>query len=77
MIGDIDELTEFSYSKDKYNLYATVNHFGNLGGGHYVANCKNNLDGKWYHFNDDSVNYIDNVSEVIDQSAYILFYEKQ
>jgi ubiquitin C-terminal hydrolase len=63
--------------KDKYNLYATVNHFGNLGGGHYVANCKNNLDGKWYHFNDDSVNYIDDHNEIIDASAYILFYEKQ
>ena len=63
--------------KDKYNLYATVNHFGNLGGGHYVANCKNNLDGKWYHFNDESVNYIDDNSEIIDASAYILFYEKQ
>ena len=63
--------------KDKYNLYATVNHFGNMGSGHYVANCKNNLDGKWYHFNDDSINYIDDENEVIDQSAYILFYEKQ
>ena len=62
--------------KDTYNLYATVNHMGNLGGGHYVANTKNVLDGKWYHFNDNSVNYIDNSSEIIDSSAYILFYEK-
>ena len=62
--------------KDQYNLYATVNHSGNLGGGHYVANCKNVLDGKWYHFNDENVNYIDDENEVIDSSAYILFYEK-
>ena len=61
---------------DTYNLYATVNHSGNLGGGHYVANCKNNLDKKWYHFNDETINYVDEPHEIIDSSAYILFYEK-
>jgi ubiquitin C-terminal hydrolase len=60
-----------------YNLYASVNHSGNLGGGHYVANCKNLLDKKWYHFNDSSVNYIDDTNEIITSSAYILFYEKK
>ena len=60
----------------KYNLYATVNHSGGLNGGHYVANCKNLIDGKWYHFNDSSVSYINDESEIIDDSAYILFYEK-
>jgi ubiquitin carboxyl-terminal hydrolase 8 len=69
--------TDIKQIKDTYNLYATVNHSGNLGGGHYVSNCKNILDGKWYHFNDDSINYIDDANEIIDASAYILFYEKQ
>jgi ubiquitin carboxyl-terminal hydrolase 4/11/15 len=68
--SDIKQLT------DIYNLYGTVNHFGNLGGGHYVANCKNLIDKKWYHFNDDSVNYVEDMSEIITPSAYILFYEK-
>ena len=69
--------SDIKENKDTYNLYATVNHYGNLGGGHYVANCKNHLDGKWYYFNDESINYIDDPSEVISASAYILFYEKQ
>ncbi len=62
---------------DKYNLYATVNHSGGLNGGHYVANCKNLLDQKWYNFNDSTVSYVENNSDIIDASAYILFYEKQ
>jgi ubiquitin carboxyl-terminal hydrolase 8 len=61
---------------DKYSLYATVNHSGDMGSGHYVANCKNILDKKWYNFNDSSVSYISNPDAVIDNTAYILFYEK-
>lgn len=62
--------------KNNYNLYATVNHTGSLGGGHYIAHCKGLLDGKWYYFNDDTVGYVNNPSEIIDSSAYILFYEQ-
>ena len=62
---------------DKYNLYATVNHSGGLNGGHYVAHCKNLLDKKWYNFNDSTVSYVHNSNNIIDHSAYILFYEKQ
>jgi len=62
---------------DKYNLYAIVNHSGGLNGGHYVAHCKNLLDGKWYNFNDSTVSYVNNPQDVIDQSAYILFYENK
>lgn len=61
---------------DKFNLYGIVNHYGGMNGGHYVANCKNNIDGKWYHFNDSQLSYINDVNELIDESAYILFYEK-
>lgn len=61
---------------DKYNLYATVNHSGGLNGGHYVANCKNLLDKKWYHFNDSTVSYINDDKDIINDSTYVLFYEK-
>lgn len=60
---------------EKYNLYATVNHSGGLNSGHYVANCKNLLDKKWYNFNDSTISYIDNAEDIIDSSAYLLFYE--
>jgi ubiquitin C-terminal hydrolase len=60
----------------KYNLYATVNHSGSLNGGHYIAKCKNFLDKKWYEFNDSTVSYIDDENSIIDNTTYILFYEK-
>jgi len=60
----------------KYNLYGIVNHSGNLNGGHYTAYCKNLLDKNWYDFNDSSVSYVNNTNELIDSSAYILFYER-
>ncbi len=62
---------------ETYSLYATVNHSGSLNGGHYVANCKNVLDKNWYHFDDSSVNYINNDQDVVNHSAYVLFYEQE
>ncbi|KAJ8312078.1 hypothetical protein KUTeg_009451 [Tegillarca granosa] len=41
------------YSEIKYNLYSMSCHTGILGGGHYVAYCKNPT-GKWYIYNDSS-----------------------
>jgi ubiquitin C-terminal hydrolase len=29
-----------------YNLYAVVNHYGGLGGGHYTASAKNKVGGE-------------------------------
>jgi len=88
--GKIDELIKFPLTNldmsftqneikpltDKFNLYATVNHSGGLNGGHYVANCKNLIDGNWYHFNDSSISYVNDEKNIIDDSAYVLFYEK-
>lgn len=69
--NDIKPLT------DKYNLYATINHSGGLNGGHYVANCKNIIDKKWYHFDDSSVSYINDIDDIITNTTYVLFYEKE
>jgi ubiquitin C-terminal hydrolase len=68
-------LSDIKNIEYNYDLYATVNHTGSLGGGHYVANCKGLLDGKWYYFNDDTVSYVNDTDDIIDSSAYILFYE--
>jgi ubiquitin C-terminal hydrolase len=67
---------EIKQINKKYNLYATINHSGSLNGGHYVAHCKNLIDKKWYYFNDSSISYVDESDEIIDNSAYVLFYEK-
>jgi len=61
-------------SKEKlYDLYAVVHHQGALSGGHYVASLKSEIDQKWRLFNDAQI-YEINSKDVLDSSAYILFY---
>ena len=54
-----------------YDLFAVVNHSGNLGGGHYTAFVLR--QGQWYLFNDSQVQTV-RESQVQSSSAYILFY---
>ncbi len=59
-----------------YNLYSINNHSGNgINSGHYYSYCKHPGDNNWYEFNDDNVSKIDE-SNLITNSAYILFYKK-
>ncbi|XP_070786064.1 ubiquitin carboxyl-terminal hydrolase 50-like isoform X2 [Enoplosus armatus] len=66
----------------KYDLYALVNHFGNLTGGHYTALIKSVDTQEWYHFNDDVVERVrQSLFESGDMSlrsctAYLLMYRK-
>lgn len=60
-----------------YDLFGTVNHFGNLQSGHYVANTL--VDSRWYHSNDAHVSYAGTTGngemEVVNsEGAYLLFY---
>jgi len=65
------------YKKSIYNyeLYAVCNHSGGVLGGHYTAYIKN-ANGKWYHFNDTSVNEVPLLSSIISPKAYCLFYRR-
>jgi hypothetical protein len=56
-----------------YDLYAVIHHQGALSGGHYVASLKSEIDGQWRLFNDAQIFDIHS-REVVDSSAYILFY---
>jgi ubiquitin carboxyl-terminal hydrolase 4/11/15 len=58
----------------KYSLYGVCQHFGEYGGGHYVAKCKNG--DSWYNYNDSSCHEA-NVNEIVNSSAYILFYRRK
>lgn len=59
-------------ARDSYHLYAVINHYGDLNGGHYTASCQ--LENQqWYTFSDRDVSRIDS-SSVCSQAAYILFY---
>ena len=59
-----------------YDLYGVVHHQGALSGGHYVASLKSEFDGKWRLFNDAQI-YELLSRDVVDPSAYILFYMRR
>lgn len=41
-----------------YELYAVVDHVGDLRGGHYTATIRPQDDEKWYHFDDTRVSLV-------------------
>lgn len=59
-----------------YDLYGVIHHQGALSGGHYVASLKSEIDGQWRLFNDAQI-YEIHGRDVIDSSAYILFYMRR
>ncbi|XP_068164762.1 ubiquitin carboxyl-terminal hydrolase 50-like isoform X1 [Antennarius striatus] len=66
----------------KYVLYALLNHFGDLKGGHYTAHVKSYENKWWYHFNDDVVKRVDpppsepGAEGLRSCFAYLLMYQK-
>lgn len=64
-------------AQHQFALYATVNHSGGLGGGHYTAYARvgDGLERQWYHFNDSMATQAAD-SEVVSKASYILFYER-
>uniref|UniRef100_A0A3B4TQD6 Ubiquitin carboxyl-terminal hydrolase 20-like n=1 Tax=Seriola dumerili TaxID=41447 RepID=A0A3B4TQD6_SERDU len=65
-----------------YELYAVVDHFGDLRSGHYTARVKSEDDERWYNFNDARVSLLDYQPFQVDNSesscsAYLLFYRKK
>uniref|UniRef100_A0A3P8SCB7 USP domain-containing protein n=1 Tax=Amphiprion percula TaxID=161767 RepID=A0A3P8SCB7_AMPPE len=62
-----------------YDLYAVVNHFGNLTGGHYTAEIKSFETGEWYCFDDNRVTrhlFKIGHNSLRSCAAYLLFYRK-
>jgi ubiquitin carboxyl-terminal hydrolase 8 len=66
------------YNKDSYiyDLYGVCNHSGNSLGGHYTSFVKN-ANGKWYHYNDTSVQEVGLIHQIITPKAYCFFYRKR
>jgi ubiquitin carboxyl-terminal hydrolase 8 len=64
---------KFSYN---YDLYGICNHSGGVFGGHYTAFVKN-ANNKWYHFNDQLINEVTDISKLCSPQAYCLFYRKK
>lgn len=59
----------------RYSLQGMCVQSGSLGGGHYYANCKNHLDGKWRRYNDTNVNEI-SPEEALNERGYLYFYKR-
>ncbi|XP_066554299.1 ubiquitin carboxyl-terminal hydrolase 19 isoform X2 [Amia ocellicauda] len=66
-----------------YDLYAVINHYGGMIGGHYTAyarlpNDKNSQrsDVGWRLFDDSTVTTVEE-SQVVTRYAYVLFYRRQ
>ncbi len=59
----------------KYRLFAVINHYGNVFGGHYISVLKNRADDRWYRYDDATVTPVDE-SSILSEAAYVLFYKK-
>ena len=76
------DFSEFSGCKDDvYDLVGVCNHFGVLGGGHYVAYvCRDVTDSRpgsdWVEL-DDGVALPIEKKHVVSSAAYILFYRRR
>lgn len=62
--------------KPIYDCYAVSNHYGGLGGGHYTAYALND-GGVWCHYDDSRISSNVDVSEVVSQAAYVLYYRRR
>ncbi|KAI9362954.1 hypothetical protein DFJ73DRAFT_811732, partial [Zopfochytrium polystomum] len=61
-----------------YDLFGVSNHMGGMGGGHYIAHCKNSDDGQWYQRNDSRVSSCSELALTqMGSSAYVLFFQKK
>ncbi|XP_053575304.1 putative ubiquitin carboxyl-terminal hydrolase 50 [Bombina bombina] len=69
-------ISPFHVKHQKYDLYAVVNHSGDMDDGHYTAYCKHPKTKQWNAFNDTRC-YIISEATVQTSSAYLLFYTSQ
>ncbi|XP_070602297.1 ubiquitin carboxyl-terminal hydrolase 33 isoform X1 [Erythrolamprus reginae] len=58
-----------------YDLLSVICHHGTAINGHYISYCRNNLNNRWYEFDDQSVTEVTE-STIQNAEAYVLFYRK-
>ena len=54
-----------------YDCFATIDHHGSAGGGHYTSQAKSPLSEKWHLFDDETVYSLENPQ--FGESTYVLF----
>ena len=75
------DLNDYVLNKDDpiekiYDLRCIMYHSGDLGYGHYYAICYNTIHNRWFLYNDDRVNEIQE-NEISTKDAYVLFYRRR
>lgn len=61
-----------------FNLQSVVDHHGSANGGHYVAQVKSPLTGRWNMYDDENVRTIRDGSQAfLGEPSYILFFRKE
>ena len=77
------DITQFVLQKDMpsiiYNLYGVITHIGQSGPNvHFIASCKNQINNKWYRFNDAIVSPINDFQKDVIEfgTPHILFYQR-
>jgi ubiquitin C-terminal hydrolase len=45
--------------------------------GHYTSFCKNNRNNQWYLYDDQFVTPEPNLNNIVNENAYLLFYQRK
>jgi len=69
--------SQYLSSSHVYDLFAVLNHYGNLHSGHYTTFARNPYSNEWFSFNDSRVNLIYNKTRLVSKNAYILCYNRR
>lgn len=77
----IDKESKYSKLDNIYQLYGITLHHGVMMGGfsagHYVSFVKNRTDNNWYIYNDDHTPIKIDYTNIVNSSAYLLFYSRK
>ena len=64
--------------KKKYDLIGIINFTGNNNTGHYNAFCKNDIQKKWFLFQDSICYFVENIKDEIKyDEVYALVYKNR
>ena len=76
-IIDVTEYLSFNFGKRiKYQISGICTHLGVSGAsGHYIAFCRNKVNGQWYNFNDSNMRKCSE-NEIYIGSPYLFIYEQ-
>ena len=68
-------MPQLNSSKNRYSLYAVVNHLGTLDSGHYTCFIRQHKD-QWFKCDDHMITKASS-SAVLQSEGYLLFYHKK